>query len=169
MTIRPAVRDDAPELARLVREAFRDVAERFHLTEENFSGQSPFCTPEMIHKDIDDGQIYHVLEQDGAMCGCIATGTKIPGVLYVRRLAVLPRLRGGGLGRELITHVIAEARRLGRPRIEFGAITDNVELISWYQRLGFAVKDKRRYDHLPFEVTHMFLELPSLIQRLRRG
>jgi ribosomal protein S18 acetylase RimI-like enzyme len=161
MSIRTATPDDAPELARVIREAFRGVAERFHLTEANAAGQSPFCTAELVLADMSEGQTYHLLEHEGAVRGCVATVPKTPEILYARRLAVLPTARGGGLGLELVAHVVAEARRLRRTRIEFGAISDNVELIAWYLRLGFAVKEKRWYDYLPFEVTYMYLDVAS--------
>jgi len=159
MTIRPARRDEASELARVVRAAFRTVAERFHLTEENFAGQSPYCTAEMILADMAEGQIYHVLECEGAICGCVATAFKQPDVLHARRFGVLPDKRGAGLGLALAEHVIAIGRQLECACVQCGVIADNVELIAWYQRLGFTITERCRFDHLPFEVIRMSLDL----------
>jgi hypothetical protein len=47
--------------------------------------------------------------------------------------------------------------RLRRPAL--GIVAANMVLQQWYERQGFAVTDRKRYDEVPFEVTHMALEI----------
>ena len=120
MTIRTAHEEDIPRLAGLIKDAFRDVAEKFGITQEESGWESPFCTPEVIRADMNDGMVYHLLEDDAILAGCIAVGDKMPGILYAKRLAVPPHLRGRGYGRMLMNHLVEEARRLGKDRVGSG-------------------------------------------------
>jgi hypothetical protein len=36
-----------------------------------------------------------------------------------------------------------------------GVIAEHTELVSWYERLGFAQTGTRRFPHLPFTVSYL--------------
>ena len=93
MIIRDAKEADVGILATLLRESFRDVAERFELTVENWPKNLAFCTDQRIKGDIDRGMGYYILEQDDRPCGCAALEKASPDVRYLERLAVLPEHR----------------------------------------------------------------------------
>lgn len=154
-TIRGADWTDAELLADVIRRAFADVAQRFGLTPENCSGESPFITSGLVSADMEDGIVYYLLEEDGKACGCIAAGTKIPDVLYLKRLSVVPEYRRRGFGRALMHYAAERAKTLGKHRVEFGTMTENMGLTRWYEGQGFSVKETRRFEHLPFGVTFM--------------
>jgi ribosomal protein S18 acetylase RimI-like enzyme len=78
---------------------------------------------------------------------------------YLERLAVLPEQRGQGFGAELVRHALGQARSAGAAAVSAGVIADDKELVSWYQRLGFAPAGARRFPHLPFTVSYLEIAL----------
>lgn len=157
--IREATREDAPLLARLIREAFRDAADRFGLTAGNCPTHPSNCEPEWIESDFAKGGRYFILESAGEPCGCVALGKRADDRCHLSRLAVLPGHRRQGFGSALLQHALAEARLAGERLVELGVISDHAELRQWYERRGFRAAESRRFDHLPFEVTFMRLRL----------
>ena len=159
MVIRAATNDDVSLLAALIRTSFRDVAERFNLTLDNCPTHPSSCTVEWIESALEKSVRYYLLEDKGKPCGCVALERARPEVCYLERLAVLPESRRMGFGKALVKHVLGEAERIGAKRVEIGVIAEHTELKDWYGRLGFSVKDTVHFDHLPFAVTFMFIEL----------
>jgi GNAT superfamily N-acetyltransferase len=154
-----ATESDATCLAEIIREASRDVAERFGLTPENCPKHPSNCTAEWIVAGFEKGIAYFVLEEDGAPCGCAGLEQASSEVCYLERLAVLPNHRRQGFGTALVNHVCDEARRLGVKRVEIGTIAEHGELTRWYEKLGFNLKSTAEFEHLPFTVAFMTKEL----------
>jgi len=157
--IREASREDAPLLARLIRDSFRDVAERFNLTADNCPTHPSNCKPEWIESDFAQGTKYFILEVRSQPCGCVALEKAAADRCHLARLAVLPACRRKGLGKALVQHALGEARLMGTKTVELGIISDHAELKQWYERQGFSVSGSKRFDHLPFEVTFMRIGL----------
>ncbi len=153
--IRTCTRGDIDVLAETIRGAFRDVAERFGLTEENCPKHPSNCMAEWIEKDMDRGVTYFALESDARVAGCVALERVRPGLCNLERLAVLPDQRMRGLGRALVQHVFSEARKLACNTIRIGVIADQTELKDWYRGFGFVETETRDFAHLPFRVTFM--------------
>jgi hypothetical protein len=63
--IRNAAESDVTCLAGIIREASRDVAERFGLTPENCPKHPSNCTAEWIEAGFEKGIVYYILEEDG--------------------------------------------------------------------------------------------------------
>jgi len=157
--IREAGREDAPLLARLIRDSFRDVADRFNLTADNCATHPSNCKPEWIESDLAQGTRYFILESSGEPCGCVALEKAAADRCHLARLAVMPACRRKGFGEALVQHVLAEARLTGAETLELGIISGHTELKQWYERMGFSVAGSKRFDHLPFEVTFMRIGL----------
>jgi ribosomal protein S18 acetylase RimI-like enzyme len=68
---------------------------------------------------------------------------------------VLPEERQRGFGRTLVEHVLAEARNLDGKQVSVGIISDQAELRRWYQKMGFAEGETKKFEHLPFRVTFL--------------
>jgi ribosomal protein S18 acetylase RimI-like enzyme len=160
-TIRPAGAADAALVARIVRESFRTVAERFGLTAENCPRHPANCTEDWISEALEGGVRCFVLEDEGRPCGCVALERADEQTAYLGRLAVLPDCRGRGFGRALVERVLAEARAAGLRRVRLGLIAADEPLRGWYERLGFREVERRPFEHLPFEVLFMSRELPD--------
>jgi len=157
--IREATNADINLLTTLVRNAFCEVAERFHLTPENCPKHPSNCTPEWFEVALAKGIRYYILEDHQTPCGCVALEHAKPDVCYLERLAVLPQFRRKGLGKALVAYVFAEARKLEISRVEIGIIAEHIELKEWYEKLGFVVTKEARFEHLPFRVAFMAKEI----------
>ena len=159
MVIRQANKADRDVLVTLLRSSFRDVAERFGITEENNPRSLAFCTNERIEGDFAKGVTYFILETEGRPCGCVAFERAKPEVCYLMRLAVLPRRRGKGYGKMLVHHIFEKARKTGVRRVEIAMISKDRTLKNWYKKLGFIPKGTKKFDHLPFTVAFMYRQL----------
>jgi GNAT superfamily N-acetyltransferase len=159
MEIREALERDIPGLNRIIRGSFRDVAERFALTEENCPTHPSFCTADWLEAAFGKGVRFFVLEDDGKDCGCAALERARPEVCYLERLAMLPAYRHRGHGERLVRHVLEEARATKVERVQIGIIAAQTELRDWYLALGFEETGRKRFEHLPFEVAFMALRL----------
>ena len=157
--IRDASSSDIPLLTILIRNSFRDVADRFNLTSENCPAHPSNCTTEWVESALKKGIKYYILERANVPCGCVALEQAQPDVFYLERLSVLPKFRRNGLGELLVNHALNEAKKLGAHRVEIGIISDQTELKAWYEKLGFSTKKESRFEHLPFMVTFMSREL----------
>jgi ribosomal protein S18 acetylase RimI-like enzyme len=153
--IRTCTRNDVDVLVETIRGAFRDVAERFGLTEENCPRHPSHCRADWVGKDMDRGVTYFVLESDGRVAGNVALEWVRPGLCNLERLAVLPQYRGRGFGRALVAHVLSEAGKLGCNTVRIGVIADQAELKEWYRGFGFVETETRDFAHLPFRVSFM--------------
>ncbi|MHC4206182.1 MAG: GNAT family N-acetyltransferase, partial [Planctomycetota bacterium] len=83
MVIRQADNADIVVLVTLLRSSFRNVAERFGITEENNPRFLAFCTNKRIESDLEKDLTYYILEKDGQPCGCVALERAKPGVCYL--------------------------------------------------------------------------------------
>ena len=131
MVIRQANKADMGILVALLRDSFRNVAERFELTEENCPKFLAFCTNQRIGEDFEKGVTYYILEKEGQPCGCVALEKAKPDVCYLMRLGVLPEHRGKGYGRMLVHHTFEKARNTGARRVEIAMISKDRKLKNW--------------------------------------
>ena len=159
MTIRTAENNDIPMISEIVRKANQVVADRFDLRPDNAPKHPSNCTEEWIQDAFEKGIAYYVLEDEGRACGCVALEQPNEEVCYLERLAVLPDCQRKGYGEALVKHIFAEAEKLGAQRVEIGTIAEYSELSAWYEKLGFALKQTRNFEHLPFNVAFMYKEL----------
>ncbi len=155
MIIRDTNEADVSMLAALLRESFRDVAERFELTVENCPKNLAFCTAQRVEADIERGLSFYIIEHDERPCGCVALEKASPDVCYLERLAVLPGHRRKGYGKILVEHLFDKAAGSGSQRVEIGIIAEDTKLRNWYGKFGFVLKSTKTFDHLPFVVAFM--------------
>ena len=73
-----------------------------------------------------------------------------PGEVEVKRIYLLNRFQGSGLGKLLMSHAIERARAEGARRLLLGVYSENAGAIAFYQRLGFET-----IGHRPFTVGTM--------------
>lgn len=155
-TIRQASLDDVALIVDLTRRSFRDVADRFRLTDETCPHHPSHCTTESVSSALANGVRYFILETDGGPAGCVALERADGELCYLKRLGVLPAHRRRGFGAALVNHVLAQARQGGTPRVEIGIIAELTELQSWYEKFGFVMKETKRFPHLPFTVAILY-------------
>lgn len=163
--IRAGTQKDIAVLAEIIRSSFRDVAERFGLTQENCPKHPSNCTVDWVQQDMDRGVTYFILEDEGLVSGCVALELASLEWCYLERLAVRPPQRQRGFGRALVDYVLAEAKRLGAHRASIGIIAGQTELKNWYQKIGFVETETKEFAHLPFRVTLMSYVINANCQR----
>jgi|SRR5579871_545129 len=77
----------------------------------------------------------------GAVRVRVVSGEVAPGA-ELMSLAISPPAQRQGLGGDLVLHFLAEARRLGAPRVTLTTDRrENLQVNSFYQRLGFTLAD----------------------------
>ena len=151
--------EDSALLCRLIRDSFRDVAERFSLTLQNCPKHPSNYTEEWVQKDFARGVTYLILSQNNVPVGCVALEKANDDLCFLERLAVLPEKRRKGFGRTLVDHVFSKARVMGAKEISIGIIAAQTELNRWYQKIGFVEGETKEFPHLPFQVTLMTIKL----------
>jgi len=159
LTSRSAQPEDAPLLAELIRDSFRDVAERFSLTAANCPTHPSQCQTSWVETAMAKGVRYYLLEIDGTPAGCVAVEHAKSDVCYIERVAVLPKYRRRGFGWALVQHAIEQVRLLGVPRAQLAIIAGHTELRDWYASLGFTAKETKSFPQLPFAVTFMTMDV----------
>jgi GNAT superfamily N-acetyltransferase len=125
--LRRATDGDVQAITELVVAAYRDY--------EPLIGRTPL--PMLIHYEeaVRDHEVW-VLELDGALVGVIELDVH-PDHLWVENVAVAPRWQGRGLGRRLLLHAEAEARRRGLDRLDLLTNERYLDNIAMYTRYGY--------------------------------
>lgn len=83
-----------------------------------------------------------VIEEDGVIVGVGGLHILWQDLAEIRSLAIAPDKKGQGLGKELVSHLVKEAGRLGIPRVL--SLTYQVE---FFHKCGFRIVDKADLPH----------------------
>jgi len=144
------------EIGALIRLAFADVAEAFHLTPTNCPKHPSFLSDsDMLEPLARPGAICLGALSDNLLVGFVAIWPKGRGVYELTRLCVLPEHRHAGLGTQLVDIAVQRAKAQGAQKIEIGIIAANERLKHWYEGHGFRATTEREYAYLPFTVCEM--------------
>lgn len=65
--------------------------------------------------------------------------------IELKRIYLLQRFHGGGLGRRLLEWSVAQARSLGKRRLLLGVKADNTAALAFYDRVGFVHIGERKF------------------------
>ena len=95
-------------------------------------------------------------EHERIAVGCVALRSIGDHIAEVKRLFIVPAYRGRGLGRQLMSGIIAEAKQIGYARIWLDTIPMMTVARALYESLGF--KEIAPYYRSPIEGT-VYLEL----------
>lgn len=162
---RICTKEDTQVLTETIRRSFRDVAERFGVTQENAPRHPSNCTVDWIRNDMERGVTYFAIENRNHVVGCVALERANSEVCYLERLAVLPDQRRRGFGKALVNRALSEAELLGVHCMSIGIIAEHTELKDWYKRLGFVEGESKEFPHLPFRVTFMSYDIKKSCQK----
>lgn len=159
MTIRDAGDSDIPTLVDLIRISFKEGAARWGLNEKDHPRCTSFYTIERMKDDFAKGIRYYILEDDRNAIGCVAMETADDDVCYLMRLAVLPDYRKRKLGEKLVRHLLAQAAQIGARQVQIGIVDTADRLKQWYQSLGFVQFKTQTFEHLPFVVAFLSVNI----------
>ncbi|KAK2060107.1 acetyltransferase [Colletotrichum caudatum] len=164
LAFRPATPADVPVLLPLIRSAYRGESSRAGwTTEADLVADQRIDEAGLLAKIAEPGGVVLlVTDADAAdaaddadpsrrrfssplACCEVARRETDPAVAYFGLFAVDPRRQAGGVGRAVLAHAEAFARRaLGARRMEMCVIWTRAELIAWYGRRGYARTGERR-------------------------
>ncbi len=113
------------------------------LWKDCFDYPAPHNSPELsIHRKsaVNDGLFFV------AVHGELIVGTVMAGWDghrgWIYSLAVNPGLRGGGIGRGLVSRAIEELKKRDCPKVNLQVMPDNTEVIGFYVKMGFLTEDR---------------------------
>jgi len=117
-------------------QAYRGVipADRWH---------EPYMSLDELEKEIADGVIFWVAEEDGRLLGVMGTQDKGE-VALVRHAYIAPTIQRTGVGTRLLRHVAGLANK----PVLIGTWADASWAIEFYRRNGFTVVSNRHKDSL---------------------
>ena len=96
---------------------------------------------------------------DDRQVGFVAMERADDSLYYLEKLAVLPGYRHNGYGRELVQFVLDTAAARDAKKLSIGIIYEQTVLRDWYKDIGFRETGTRKFEHLPFTVGFMEIDL----------
>ena len=129
--VRRAGRNDAPAIALVLQAAFAEYESLY--TRAAFAATTP-PTQEIVRR-LGEGPTWIALLHRTV----VGTVSAVPRgeALYVRSMAVVPEVRGRGVGRLLLERVEGYAGECGFPRLELSTTPFLTTAIALYKRSGF--------------------------------
>ncbi|MFN8401499.1 MAG: GNAT family N-acetyltransferase [Anaerolineales bacterium] len=132
-SLRPAHINDAPAVADCVNKAFGHYVERI--------GMKPAPMEMDYEHEIREHQVF-VVEDAGQVVGSLVLGITQEGFL-LDVIAVVPEYWGKGVGRIMLEHAEAEAKRQGFESIYLFTHEKMVENQTLYKKIGYIEYDRR--------------------------
>lgn len=135
MILRPAIRADLPEIARLWNHAIRDTVETFNSAEKSLEELEA-----LLDARVAAGHAILVVEDEG-FAGFGHYGQFRGGVGYAHSmehtLYLAPAAKGRGLGRALLTGLEDHARAQGAHSLIGGIAGENAPSIAFHAHMGY--------------------------------
>lgn len=154
MQIRLATTADIPTLHPVIESAYRGDSARAGWTfESDILDGPPRTDPARLAAILnspDDRLLIALL--DGTPIGCVQITNRGAGTAYLGLLCIAPESQAGGLGRQLIDAAETLARNdFATTNMEMTVIDRRAELISYYERRGYALTGETRPFPIPFD------------------
>ena len=151
--MRRAVAEDAAALALVASatflDAFAGILDGGDIVAHCAANNTPDKFADWLH---DPASVVTLAETaQGAPVGySVLTAPSLPvetghGDIELKRIYLLSRLHGSGLGAELMVRALTDAGALGKSRMLLGVYGGNARARAFYERQGFAVIGARRF------------------------
>jgi GNAT superfamily N-acetyltransferase len=92
--------------------------------------------------------------------GCVALIPIGDGVYELSKMAVSPELRGLGIGRRLLEHAVAQAKRIGAKSLFLGSNSRLKNAVHLYESIGFRHVPAENLPEMHYARANVFMELP---------
>lgn len=90
-----------------------------------------------------------VARSDAGLAGTVALRSLGDGICEMKRLFVREAYRGQGLGRQLVSRILDEARKTGYQRMRLDTLASMTEAVTLYKSTGFQVIPAYYHNPLP--------------------
>ena len=104
------------------------------------------------------GQIFYAWAND-EIIGCVALIPMGEGIYEMSKMAVSPKMRGQGIGRKLLLHVIEQARTLGAARLFLGSNSVLKNAVHLYEAVGFSHVPPESLPDMHYARADVFMEM----------
>ena len=146
----------------IIRASFATVAKDLGLTEQNCPKYGGFVTTtERLQTHHSWGWLIYGLYENERLIGYISISKEADSVYEMHNLAVLPEHRHKGYGRQLLDFCIEKVVELGGDKVTISITEENTVLKNWYTAYGFVHTGTKKFEHLPFTIGYMELEVSS--------
>jgi ribosomal protein S18 acetylase RimI-like enzyme len=147
---------DFPLAVEVIRSSFATVAEEFELTEQNCPMYTSYSTTvERLERRYKMGMLIYGLYIGDLLIGSVTISENDKQGCEVLNLAVLPKYRHKGYGKQLLYFCIDKAKEMKCNKIWFSFNADNTLLKNWYIENGFVLTELKRLDVFPFIIGYM--------------
>ena len=143
----------------IVHKSFQTVADEMILTKDNCSSYTAFMPIEKLISQFENNTPMLLYQYNGCFAGYFSLSINDDSV-ELNNLAVLPEYRHLGIGKELVDYSITYSKNiLGANKIKIGIVEENTILKEWYEKIGFVHTGTQKFEHLPFTVGFMEIEI----------
>lgn len=143
----------------IVHKSFQTVADEMILTKDNCSSYTAFMPIEKLISQFENNTPMLLYQYNGCFAGYFSLSINDDSV-ELNNLAVLPEYRHLGIGKELVDYAITYSKNiLGANKIKIGIVEENTILKEWYKKIGFVHTGTQKFEHLPFTVGFMEIEI----------
>jgi putative acetyltransferase len=105
------------------------------------------------------GQIF-MADWQRQTVGCVSLIPMQDGVYELSKMAVAPERRGLGIGRRLLEHAIAEARKMGAKSLFLGSNARLENAVHLYESVGFRHVPAEVLPDMHYARANVFMEMP---------
>ena len=159
--IREVRREDIPACVNLIKQSFKTVADEFGFTEENAPRFTAFAIKEewlVWQMDAEHRPMY-LYEEDGVICGYYSLHILENNECELNNMAVLPKYRHKGIGKQLLEHSYSMAGDNGCKIMNIGIVEENTKLRKWYEENGAVHVGTQKFDFFPFTCGYLKKEV----------
>ncbi|MEG6513949.1 GNAT family N-acetyltransferase [Desulforamulus ruminis] len=156
MQFKWAKSSDSERICQIIRVSFQKQAEELGITPEKYPNFVAFETAERVQSRMNQGDKAIMLFLKDKPIGTISYSVdKESWKGTIKRLAVIPEYRGNGYGQLLTNYAEGALKEHPVTCIELSIVAQFKGLKEYYQSLGYAVRESKRFATLPFEVLFM--------------
>lgn len=155
--INPACEKHSDLVCAIIRESFKEQAERLGINNDEYPNFVAFDTPEKVRERMRKGDRTVIAYVGGEPVGTVSCNAfhGQAGRGCIRRLAVLPRHRGKNYGQALMEHAEKYLAANGVSSIELAIVARFHGLERYYLKMGYVSLERKSFPSLPFEVLYM--------------
>lgn len=124
------VRLDDPTVVALTTAALAEI-------DAHYEGQPGSGAPPRADEFVPPAGVFLIAHVDDMPAGCGGLCRLEADTAEIRRMYVLPALRGRGVGRAILERLVGEARALGYRRVRLETGNRQTEAMRLYERAGF--------------------------------